>query len=182
MFCKIWYFYVYKFIFLYIQPGRNKKEAMQNILGLLMPQRERMASPGNWKKYKTIHCCTSLSLEVCDMPTAFFDCLVPCDHCFLLSPSNSFFVWCLDVLPYSLSSGIWELKCSLCLMERELYCQYWFYVTIASKKVVMFSSRSLGKRSVAFRMLVLISPIKFQENCISCKMWLTGSNITSVAL
>lgn len=105
-----------------------------------------------------------------------------CSATWSLLLTQSFLICCLDLLPYSLSGRIWELECSLCLVEGELYYHYWFYVTIVSKKLVLFSNRSLGKRSVAFCMLVLISPTKSQENCIFCKMWATGSSITSVAL
>lgn len=121
------------------------------------------------------------SLEKCDIPTAFFDCLVPCDHCFLLGPSNSFFIWCLDLLLYSLSTIIWELECSLCLVEGELCYQYWVYVAIASTKLFIFQ-QEFGKEEGCISHVGSNKPYKIRENYISCKISVTGSSIMSLAL
>jgi len=79
----------------------------------------------------------------------------------------------------SLLRRILELQFSLCLVEGELYHQYWFYVTLTSKKLFMFSSRSLGKRTCVLH-VDINKPYKIPRKMYF--LWVLGSGITSVAL
>lgn len=117
--------------------------------------------------------------------------------CFVKYNNNNFIyiifivMWCassfeqlLHVVLTPLSKLIWELEGSFCLVEGELYYWYWFHVPAANPRKFGFmcSPRNLGKRRMGFCILELISPIKLMENCVSWKMCIIGSTITSVAL
>lgn len=71
-------------------------------LGLLMLLTENSFSRELEKSVKPF-IAVPVSRAKCEVLAAFCQCLGPCDHCFLLGPANSSFIWLLDLLPYAVS-------------------------------------------------------------------------------